>query len=467
MTIKEEALRIFVAMPSKENMAEHANWKNRDEIKEFFFSKICDQLKEILGRKVELFIEDEKKDTGGIHQSMYTEAWQADVYVADLTGSNANVFLELGVRWALRDGITILISQDISEIKFNVHGRRIIPYGKDPAPLHDAIESVKDAIINGLKDDKHCDSPVRESLQFVPIDKDKLNDLHKEINRLKEERGEEKYSIAVRTLDSSKRIDLLKEVISMNPAFIDAYPLLGSSYRKSDKLDEAIDILSRATQLFPKCAKCYRELGIAVSKKNELTSSIGPLEEAIKLDPGDFDAQSALGGIYRKLGMKEAPQNYDWESLMKARECYEMASELKPHDTYPLVNVARLDLIISKIEPERKERAFERFEELIDLCRFESRKALKELEKNPGNPELIDKASWRLFDHADTLLLSGKIEEGKLRYQQGLELVNPTERKSVLSSVISPLKNFLTANVLEEDIKKDVKDVIDKLESAF
>lgn len=45
---------------------------------------------------------------GNIHQSMFEEALRAPVYIADLTGLNANVYLELGVRWAVRDNVTVL-----------------------------------------------------------------------------------------------------------------------------------------------------------------------------------------------------------------------------------------------------------------------------------------------------------------------------------------------------------------------
>jgi hypothetical protein len=35
---------------------------------------------------------------------MFREAVDADVYIADLSGANANVYLEPGVRWALGAG---------------------------------------------------------------------------------------------------------------------------------------------------------------------------------------------------------------------------------------------------------------------------------------------------------------------------------------------------------------------------
>lgn len=58
---------------------------------------------------------------------MFNEALQAPVYIVDLTGANANVYLELGVRWALRDRVTVLVCQNEErDIKFNVSPSRVI-----------------------------------------------------------------------------------------------------------------------------------------------------------------------------------------------------------------------------------------------------------------------------------------------------------------------------------------------------
>ncbi|MBY8851395.1 hypothetical protein K7G98_24875, partial [Saccharothrix sp. MB29] len=91
---------------------------------------------EQLGREVDVVIEKDKDTVGLIHSSMFTEAMQAEVYIADLTGANANVYLELGVRWALRDHMTVPVCQNVAhDVKFNVAAIRVIPYGKNPGEL--------------------------------------------------------------------------------------------------------------------------------------------------------------------------------------------------------------------------------------------------------------------------------------------------------------------------------------------
>jgi tetratricopeptide (TPR) repeat protein len=465
MDVKGGTLNVFVAMPGTIK-GKYATWKSPNEVKEYFLSPICKKLQGNLKKKVELIIEKDKDLSGNIYTSMFQEAWKADVYIADLTGANANVYLELGVRWALSDGITVLVCQDLEEIRFNVAANRAIVYGSNPSLMQEAIEKVANTIINGLKNKDHCDSPVREKTPFKTIPEDEYKNLVNEIRRLKMERGEELLAAAENTSDPLERINILEEAIRRNPTFFDAFYALGISYRKIENFDKAISNLVKATQLAPKCAEFHKELGVAYSKKGEWTSALIPLQEAIKLDPKDFEAVSVLGGTYRKIGMKDAPENFDWENLRKARDYYAQAGELNPHDTYPLLNVARLDLIISRVEPERKKQAFQKFEELRDLCQFEVNRALKKIEIEK-KPELVEAAYWRIFDHADSLLFSGKIEEGQERYFDALNLVDPKERKSVVSSVISPLNNFLDADVLDDQLKSSVEDVIAALDAAI
>lgn len=96
--MNDHPVRIFVAMPGT-TMGEHATWRDIEEIKEEFLERIRLQLKRQLRRDVDLVIEKDRYEGGVIHDSMFAEALDADVYIADLTGANPNVYLELGVRW--------------------------------------------------------------------------------------------------------------------------------------------------------------------------------------------------------------------------------------------------------------------------------------------------------------------------------------------------------------------------------
>lgn len=163
-------LRVFVAMPVK-TMGEDAPWGDVKEIRQKLLSPAASEIGKRLGCDVKLVIEDEKKSPGHIPSSMFAEASDADIYIADLTGFSANVFLELGVRWAVRNGVTILIAQDTNNLKFNVAYNRAIEYGPMPTQLENAISDIAECAVSGLTGENTCDSPVRSSGHLVTVPK--------------------------------------------------------------------------------------------------------------------------------------------------------------------------------------------------------------------------------------------------------------------------------------------------------
>jgi protein-arginine kinase activator protein McsA len=70
---------------------------------------------------------DKEKFMGDIVAEMFEKIKSSKAVIADLTNSNANVYLELGFAWG-KDIKALLITQNIDELKFDVKGRRCIKY---------------------------------------------------------------------------------------------------------------------------------------------------------------------------------------------------------------------------------------------------------------------------------------------------------------------------------------------------
>ncbi|MBV9706332.1 MAG: hypothetical protein JO125_02860, partial [Chloroflexi bacterium] len=243
-----EPLRIFVAMPgSKQSIGgQSVPWPDPEGIKKFFFEKIALKLRQDLNQKVVLEIEKDKYLGGVIHDSMYAEAWQSHVYIADLTGNNANVYLELGVRWALKDNVTVIVSQDVTSVKFNVSNVRITPYNQDPTLLEQAIERVVETIKDGLANKYHVDSPVRLKGDIIARSKNEIEAYENTIRKLQDElemvrraQGRSLLDIAGNTEDLEQRIVLYQNAIQINPALVEAYLPLAEELRKQNRYDEA------------------------------------------------------------------------------------------------------------------------------------------------------------------------------------------------------------------------------------
>ncbi len=74
--------------------------------------------------------EVDRNQSGSITSKIVQALASADVVVVDITGRNPNVFLELGMRYAMRSKVTVLLAQTDTQIPFDVHGYRYIEYNK-------------------------------------------------------------------------------------------------------------------------------------------------------------------------------------------------------------------------------------------------------------------------------------------------------------------------------------------------
>jgi tetratricopeptide (TPR) repeat protein len=442
--------RIFVAMPGT-SMGEKAKWSNPADIKKYFFERIREKVSKERGEPFDLVVEKDKRISATIHADMFAESLISDVYIADLTGRNPNVYLELGVRWAVRDSVTILVSQDLDQVGFNVSGNRVFPYSQDPAELQNAIDIVSEAIVRGLADPR-CDNPVRHSSNLVQISRDELAGLKAEIERLRQQRGEDLLAAARAAEDPRERRRLLETALGVNPASVPAHLALAQELRKAGSYDKAAVLLHRAIALAPSSGEAYRELGIVCGKLKRSADAVEALRKAVQLSPNDYEALSNLGGALRRYGMRDAPDRYDFAVLGEAHNAYASAAKIQPHDTYALLNLARLDLMLSKVEPARKAAAVSQFKRLQNLCAYH-------VSENPSD-------HWRRFDLADSYLLSGDVDQGARTYAEALDTVAPEYRVSTYATVAGPLDELRLLGVLDPPVLAAVVEILARLRGA-
>jgi len=100
--------------------------------------------------------------TGSITKSVIQHIYNADLVIADLTDLNPNVFYELGVRHALRNG-TILVALDGTKLPFDVGDLNTVFYKDRVGAERDAVPRLK-ALIHTLEKESPEDSPVFDVL---------------------------------------------------------------------------------------------------------------------------------------------------------------------------------------------------------------------------------------------------------------------------------------------------------------
>jgi nucleoside 2-deoxyribosyltransferase len=97
--------------------------------------------------------------TGSINKSVIQHIYNADLVIADLTDLNPNVFYELGVRHALRNG-TILVALEGTKLPFDVGDLRSVFYKDRVGAEKEAVPEIQ-RLIRGLAEaDSSEDSPV-------------------------------------------------------------------------------------------------------------------------------------------------------------------------------------------------------------------------------------------------------------------------------------------------------------------
>jgi hypoxanthine phosphoribosyltransferase len=167
MSEKKRKIKTFVLMPYGAN-AEYANGIN--EAGFIYTEIICPGVSRAAeGQDWEPLIrrEMDRNEAGSITSSIVTSLVQSDIVIVDITGRNPNVFFELGIRYALRDRITILLAQEGCDVPFDIRGYRYISY--NPFRPEAARQQIKEFILEGMRKINYSDSLVFEVFPTLSV----------------------------------------------------------------------------------------------------------------------------------------------------------------------------------------------------------------------------------------------------------------------------------------------------------
>jgi hypothetical protein len=94
----------------------------------------------------------------------------SEIVIADLSGRNANVFYELGVRHAVGNNC-ILISDNIEDVPFDLRPLRTIVYKYEPDSMLMLQDSLKQAVLEIIENFSSIDNPVRRYIYQKEVEK--------------------------------------------------------------------------------------------------------------------------------------------------------------------------------------------------------------------------------------------------------------------------------------------------------
>jgi tetratricopeptide (TPR) repeat protein len=270
------------------------------------------------------FLEPRRTDkdfvTGEITVEMFRYIEYSRMVIADITGLNANVFYELGVRHRARQSGTAILRQVQFEDKlpFDISHIKAFPYRYSPE--EDAAKARED--ITKLLTKSVAEDRTDNIIQLV---------LNQETEAPPEQKIDDLLQAAeaaIRSMDPAKAILLYHEAVEKNPKnpMIRLKLALLLKEQGGGKWEEVLEHCNKAIQLAPEWPDAWREKGIAEGKlkKPEAAAS---LEKAIELNPHDYDALASLGGVMKRQGKFEA-----------ALDLYRRSRVESNGNTYPLLN---------------------------------------------------------------------------------------------------------------------------------
>jgi tetratricopeptide (TPR) repeat protein len=293
------------------------------------FDKIYDGIFEPAIRQVSLpeggMLEPHRTDkdffSGDIGQEMFEYLNHSRFALADITGLNANVMYEIGVRHAARESGTAIFRQGDATIPFDINRIKAFPYSYQPE--EHAAESrvlITRVLTESLRQNA-LDSPVQLALRAQ----------REEPNREVVQALLLEAENAVRRFDRPAAIAKLRQAVAAGQGNALVHVRLGLLLRDHADLDGAVAQFTAATTLQPDYSDAWREKGIQQARMTNNAEGEAALREAIRLNPNDFDALASLGGIQRKTNRQD-----------EAATMYQRAVEVSGGHPYPLLMAIKL-----------------------------------------------------------------------------------------------------------------------------
>jgi tetratricopeptide repeat protein len=270
----------------------------------------------------------------------------ADLVVADISLSNANVYYEVGVRHAAAERGCALIAADWAKPVFDLAQMRHLPY-----PLTDgkvgprAAEKAQQTLRTRLEPLAGNRSPVFEAVPGYPDDVDlsqlpSFDEVVEVLSRF------DAAVEAIRASSNPERADLTRQLLASygDKRVIKESVVLGLLRLVRDNLNWR-DLMAYIERLPPRLRQhplVREQLYLAQGKRGDPASAVGALTELIKRQGATSERQGLLGGRYKQL-MNQSQNDSDRARYLDlAIEAYEKGMALDLNDYYPTSNLPRL-----------------------------------------------------------------------------------------------------------------------------
>jgi len=134
------------------------------------FLALYDELKKTFEDKFEFTNAGDLDNQQNILKDIVEGIYEAQVIIADVSGSNANVFYELGLAHAMNKKV-IIITQDVNELPFDIRSYRANQYSLKFYKLQDLIDELNKLLSGAMDNTIKYGNPVFDYLPNITISK--------------------------------------------------------------------------------------------------------------------------------------------------------------------------------------------------------------------------------------------------------------------------------------------------------
>jgi tetratricopeptide (TPR) repeat protein len=267
-----------------------------------------------------------------VMKSVFDALVSSDVMIADITGGNPNVMYELGVRHALRRGVTVMIMAAGAHIPYNISYSPVVSYELDfdGRLRDDAADSLRDALSRIVREALvriTIDSPV---YQFYP---NLAVDLPVDLVSAEARRG----------VQPQLPQDPTSPAAAQDPlALINELRRL----RDASAWEELVRFAATLPPDVANAPEAIQVVALALNRLGRQDEAIASIQSLIDETGGDAESYGILGRIYKDRHRRtEDPKDLD-----AAIRTYQTGFEMQPSEFYPGMNA--LALRVSRNSPD-------------------------------------------------------------------------------------------------------------------
>ena len=284
---------------------------------------------------------DEFETAPLLQKAIMQSVLSADVMVADVSNHNPNVMYELGIRHAIRRGITVVISSGRARLPFNISSVQTLYYqlGPDGTMAPEAASEFRDKLLTALRrrgTSVMNDSPLYEYFPTLRVElpeelrpPDVTRPAYQNVAEARQKRGPDRKSDVARTEEATRG------AVNVDPQ---AHLEILRRYRD---LSAWPDVLRYADSLPADLAnspQVVQTVAHALTGLGQVDRAIERLEGYVASTGGDSESHGLLGRILKKRYFS----NRDPADLLEALKHYQSAFKEDPQNLYLGRNLAML-----------------------------------------------------------------------------------------------------------------------------